>query len=100
MSEFPEIDLYTEVDDELYEQLAELADSDAGESAPTESVLAMFQRAVASGGTARADVPPPRKSRREQLAEISEQPFVRRAMELFDVQPGQFKYQPPGGEAN
>lgn len=25
MSEFPEIDLYTEVDDELYEQLAELA---------------------------------------------------------------------------
>ncbi|MCC7083673.1 MAG: DNA polymerase III subunit gamma/tau [Pirellulales bacterium] len=82
------------------ERLAELTGSDADESPPAESVLAMFERAMAAGGAPRVDVPPPRKSRREQLAEIAEQPFVQRAMELFDVQPGQFKYQPPGGESN
>jgi hypothetical protein len=32
------------------------------------------------------------------MAQIAEQPFVRRAMELFDVQPGQFRYAPPEGE--
>jgi DNA polymerase-3 subunit gamma/tau len=41
-----------------------------------------------------------RKSRREQLAEIAEHPFVRRAIELFDVQPGQLRYLPPGGESS
>lgn len=83
------------------EQLAELAGGEVEASLPAESVLAMFERAVASGSTARVDVPPPpRKSRREKLAEIAEQPFVRRAMEVFDVQPGQFKFQPPGGESN
>lgn len=82
------------------EQLAEFAGSDVEESPPAGSVLAMFERAMAAGGTARVDVPPLRKSRREQLAEIAGHPFVRRAMELFDVQPGQFKYQPPGSESN
>ena len=43
---------------------------------------------------------PVRPSRREQLAQIAEQPFVRRAMELFDVQSGQFRYTPPEGDAN
>ncbi len=81
------------------EQLAELTGSDVEKTSPAESVLAMFQRAVASGA-ATVDVPPPRKSRREQLAEIAEQPFVRRAMEVFDIEPGQFKYQPPGSESN
>jgi DNA polymerase-3 subunit gamma/tau len=38
---------------------------------------------------------PPRRSRREELAEVAERPFVRRAMELFDVPPGQFRYSPP-----
>jgi hypothetical protein len=41
---------------------------------------------------------PPRTSRREQLAEVAEQPFVRRAMEVFDVPAGQFRYTPPEGE--
>jgi hypothetical protein len=34
------------------------------------------------------------------LAQIAEQPFVRRAIELFDVQPGQLRYTPPEGESN
>ena len=46
-----------------------------------------------------AETPAPRKSRREQLAEVAEQPFVRRAMELFDVGPGQFRYMPPEGDS-
>jgi DNA polymerase-3 subunit gamma/tau len=41
---------------------------------------------------------PARPSRREQLARISEQSFVKRAMELFDVPPGQFRYVPPEGQ--
>jgi hypothetical protein len=43
---------------------------------------------------------PLRTSRREQLAEVSEQPFVRRAMEVFDVPAGQFRYTPPEADAN
>jgi DNA polymerase-3 subunit gamma/tau len=89
--------------DAAHDANAYLTESDAqpaGESSPAESVLAQFQRAVAEGGTTRAEAPPPRKSRREQLAQVAEQPFVRRAMDLFDVQPGQFRYAPPEGETN
>ncbi len=43
-----------------------------------ESVLAQWQRAVADGPSTRIEAPP-RTSRREQLAEIAERPFVRRA---------------------
>jgi hypothetical protein len=43
---------------------------------------------------------PPRTSRREQQAAIAEQPFVRRAMELFDVSSGQLRYTPPEGDTN
>ena len=43
---------------------------------------------------------PQRTSRREQLAEIAEQPFVRRAMEVFEVPAGQLRYTPPDGDAN
>ena len=57
----------------------------AAESTPAESVLAQFQRAVANGSETKPATGPPRMSRREQLAQIAEQPFVRRAMELFDV---------------
>jgi hypothetical protein len=37
-------------------------------------------------------------SRRAKLAEVAELPFVRRAMELFDVPAGQLRYAPPEGE--
>jgi hypothetical protein len=41
----------------------------------------------------------PHASRRQQLAEVAERPFVRRAMELFDVPADQFRYSPPEGSA-
>jgi len=64
----------------------------------TESVLAQFQRVMAAGVTTRTDSPQPRPSRSEQLAQIAELPFVRRAMELFDVEPGKIRYTPSEGE--
>ena len=66
------------------------------------SVLAQFRNALA-GGTQPATAEPataPRLSRREQIAEIEKQPFVRRAMDLFEVPPGQLRYSPPEGEAD
>jgi DNA polymerase III subunit gamma/tau len=71
---------------------AMLADEPA--PAAADSVLAQWQRAIAEKGQARPTAPP-RPSRREQLAAISEQPFVRRAMELFDVAPDRIRYTPP-----
>jgi hypothetical protein len=32
------------------------------------------------------------------LADVAERPIVRRAMELFDVPPGQFRYTPAEGQ--
>jgi DNA polymerase-3 subunit gamma/tau len=70
----------------------------ADDAAPPESVLAQWQRAMASGGQPNVEASPPRVSRRERLAEVADQPLVRRAMELFDVAPGQLRYMPPVGE--
>ena len=70
------------------------------ESAPPESVLAQWKRAIANGEQPKSEATPPRPSRREQLAQVAEQPFVRRAMELFDVAPGQFRYTPPENGQN
>jgi DNA polymerase-3 subunit gamma/tau len=67
--------------------------------ATSESVLTQWQRVVAGGQSIRTEVPP-RTSRREQLAEIADRPFVRRALELFDVPAGQFRYTPPEGDGN
>jgi DNA polymerase-3 subunit gamma/tau len=74
--------------------LAETADPDSTGLAPSESVLAQFQRSIAQG-TPPTTAEPARKSRREQLAQVAEQPFVQRAMELFDVQTQQLRYSPP-----
>jgi DNA polymerase-3 subunit gamma/tau len=79
--------------------LAESAD-EAEPARPTESVLDRFQRNMAAGGSAETETTSPRTSRREQLAKVAEQPFVRRAMELFDVGPGQFRYTPPEGNGS
>jgi len=75
----------------------------AAENAATEapsSVLSQYQQALSDAARAGAETAPrpPRPSRREQLAEIAERPMVRRAMELFDVPPGQFRYAPPEDE--
>jgi hypothetical protein len=63
-------------------------------------VLEQFQRAMSQGTLPRSAPLPPRTSRREQLAQVSEQPFVRRAMELFDVAPDKLRYSPPQGDSN
>ena len=65
-----------------------------------ESVLAQFKQAMANGGPPKPEAPPPRVSRREQLAQVAEQPIVRRAMELFDVAADKMRYTPPEGESN
>jgi DNA polymerase III subunit gamma/tau len=70
------------------------------EPAPAaESVVAQWQRAIADGNQNRPTSAPPRPSRREQLAQIADQPFVRRAVELFDVPPDKIRYTPPEGES-
>jgi DNA polymerase-3 subunit gamma/tau len=65
-----------------------------------ESVLKQFQLAVeAKQSSVEPPVAAPRVSRRqqaaEQLKEVSERPFVKGALELFEVAPGQFRYTPP-----
>ena len=69
-----------------------------------DSVLKQFQLAVeaAKTGGAEAAAATPRVSRRqqaaEQLKEVSQRPFVGRALELFEIAPGQFRYAPPEEE--
>jgi DNA polymerase III subunit gamma/tau len=58
-----------------------------------DSVLAQYQRAMSGGGPQRPS-PPPRPSRREQAAQVAEQPFVKRAVELFDVSPERIRFTP------
>ncbi len=70
-----------------------------------DSVLKQFQMAVeaAKSGSAEPQAASPRVSRRqqtaEQIKEVSERPFVQRAIELFEVAPGQLRYTPPDGES-
>ncbi|MEX0612569.1 MAG: DNA polymerase III subunit gamma/tau [Pirellulales bacterium] len=75
----------------------EPSDASDDEATPPESVLEQWQRAMAEGNPARKTSPP---SRREELAAIAEQPFVRRALELFDVPPEKLRYTPPDGNSN
>ena len=42
---------------------------------------------------------PSRPNRRQLHAEVAERPFVKKALNLFDVQPGQFRYVPPNRES-
>ena len=70
-----------------------------GELSMEESVLERYQRAVEAAKSVAAEPPQgPRVSRRQQAAEIGQRPFVRKAMELFEVAPGQFRFSPPDGE--
>ncbi len=76
-----------------------------GEShAAADSVLKQFQLAVeaAKSGNADSTAAAPRVSRRqqaaEQLKEVSQRPFVERALELFEIETGQFRYTPPEEE--
>ena len=78
------------------------AETNGAAHAAADSVLKQFQLAVEAAKSEGSVEPPaaaPRVSRRqqaaEQLKEVSERPFVQRAMELFEVAPGQFRYTPP-----
>ncbi|MEM6330527.1 MAG: hypothetical protein AAF790_09785, partial [Planctomycetota bacterium] len=63
-------------------------------SPPTgEPSLADLYNASLAGPT--QDTPPQRKSRRQQMSEVSAHPFVQKAMELFDVAPDKLRYNPP-----
>lgn len=70
-------------------------------SEAADSVLKQFQQAVeaAKKGNGAPQSSAPRVSRRQQLAEqmkeVGERPFVQKALELFDVPAGQFRYAPP-----
>jgi hypothetical protein len=62
----------------------------------------MAVEAAKSAG-AEPQVAAPRVSRRqqtaEQIKEVSERPFVQKAIELFEVATGQFRYSPPDESA-
>ncbi len=72
-------------------------------SPPAESVLKLFQEAVESkkSGAFAGQSVAPRMSRRqqtaEQLKEVTARPFVQKALELFEVAPGQLRIAPPEG---
>ena len=64
------------------------------------SVFDQFEQVMANGGLPKDDAPAPvRVSRREQLQQVAEQPFVQRAMELFDVAADRIRYSPPESES-
>jgi DNA polymerase-3 subunit gamma/tau len=73
-----------------------------GDAVGGESVLEQFRNALAgTSQPAAGEAPqPPRMSLRQQKAEIEQQPFVRRAMEVFDVAPGSLRYSPPESNAS
>jgi DNA polymerase-3 subunit gamma/tau len=83
---------------------ASTAAANGATSEAAESVLKQYQMAVeaAKSGSVEPQAAAPRVSRRQQTAEqlkqVSERPFVERAIELFDVAPGQFRYTPPNDE--
>jgi hypothetical protein len=91
-----QIEQITSASPELAER-DEPAGSPVAEAPASDSVLAQFQRAMASGVAPRP-APPPRPSRREQTAKIAEQPFVKRAMDLFEASPDKMRYTPPDEE--
>jgi DNA polymerase-3 subunit gamma/tau len=70
---------------------------------PADSVLKQFQEVLSTASPPPSAEPPaPRISRRQQLAEqskeISARPFVQKAMDIFEIAPGQFRYSPPESE--
>lgn len=89
-----------QVDEPLAES-AESVDTNGSSNEAADSVLKQFQQAVeaAKKGNGAPQSTGPRVSRRQQLAEqmkeVGERPFVQKALELFDVPAGQFRYSPP-----
>ncbi|HEY4234870.1 MAG TPA: DNA polymerase III subunit gamma/tau [Lacipirellulaceae bacterium] len=73
-----------------------------GAPAGAESVLEQFRTALASGAATPVPDSPqsPRVSRRQQIAEVEQRPFVRKAMDLFEIPPGQLRFIAPEGDAD
>lgn len=66
-----------------------------GSSGMLDEFAAMKRNVVQQASNA---PPPPRRvTKRQQQAEIAEQPFVKKAMELFEIEPEKLKYFPPRG---
>jgi DNA polymerase-3 subunit gamma/tau len=82
--------------------LAAATDASIGVEASPDSVLKRFQQVMSAAAPAAVPTEP-RITLRQQLAEqtreASSRPFVQKAMELFEVPPGKFRYVPPDGEA-
>jgi DNA polymerase-3 subunit gamma/tau len=84
----------------------QLADSDTQGELPEPkaepevagSVMAQWRRALTEQNES-LSASSPRESLRDKKAKVAEQPFVRQAMELFDVSAGQFRYTPPDADA-
>jgi hypothetical protein len=62
-------------------------------------VIAQWRRALTEQKESQP-ASPQRESLRDRKAKVAEQPFVRQAMELFDVPAGQFRYTPPETDAS
>ena len=71
----------------------------APNSPTSDSVIAQWRRALTEQNESPPSSPP-RESLRDKKAKVAEQPFVRQAMELFDVPSGQFRYTPPEADAS
>jgi DNA polymerase-3 subunit gamma/tau len=80
---------------------AAATDGSNGANALPDSVLKRYQEVMSAAPAAPTE---PRITLRQQMAEhsreASSRPFVQRAMELFEVPPGKFRYAPPEGEAD
>ncbi|HJQ78395.1 MAG TPA: DNA polymerase III subunit gamma/tau [Lacipirellulaceae bacterium] len=76
----------------------EAQDADV-ESPTSDSVIAQWRRALTEQNESPPSSPP-RESLRDKKAKVAEQPFVRQAMELFEVPSGQFRYTPPEADGN
>ncbi|TWT47619.1 DNA polymerase III subunit gamma/tau [Botrimarina hoheduenensis] len=62
---------------------------------PTDGLVAQLAAQLEHGAAKPQAVSPRRPNRRQQQAEIADRPFVRRALELFDIEPDKLKYFPP-----
>ena len=74
-----------------------MASSEEPEAGGLLDRFAQMQKEAPAPSAASANRP---ATRRQQQAEAAQQPFVARAMELFDVEPDKLRYTPPKNDRN
>ncbi len=79
---------------ETHQQLERIASRFCGAD-----ITLRFELADAPQAAPETATNPSRPNRRQLHAEVAERPFVKKALNLFDVQPGQFRYVPPNRES-